>query len=55
VNSGSEIRSISILDITGKVVIQNMNFIETIDVSNLKQGFYFLRTNDRRTLKFLKK
>jgi len=52
---GSEIESIAILDLTGRVVLKNISATETIDVSTLKQGVYFLRTNDKRTVKFLKK
>ncbi|TBN05457.1 T9SS type A sorting domain-containing protein [Hyunsoonleella flava] len=45
----------SIIDITGKVVMKNINLTNKIDVSNLTQGFYFLRTIDNRSFKFVKK
>jgi len=45
----------AIIDITGKVVMKNINRTKQIDVSNLKQGFYFLKTVDNRSFKFLKK
>ncbi len=54
-NSGAKIDSITILDLSGRILIENIKFHETIDVSKLKQGFYFLRTNDRRTVRFIKK
>ncbi|SEQ05004.1 Por secretion system C-terminal sorting domain-containing protein [Hyunsoonleella jejuensis] len=45
----------SILDMTGKVVMKLLNITTEIDVSNLEQGFYFLKTNDNRSFKFVKK
>jgi len=54
-NTGSEIDAVTILDLSGRIVAEETKFKETIDVSKLKQGFYFLRTNDKRTVKFIKK
>jgi len=54
-NNGIEIKSFSIIDITGKKIYHTKNFIETIDISNLEVGFYFLRINNISTVKFIKK
>lgn len=51
---GSEIDSIAIIDLAGRIV-KEVNNVEIVNVSNLKQGFYFIRTNDRKTVKFFKK
>ncbi|WP_345166109.1 T9SS type A sorting domain-containing protein [Algibacter aquimarinus] len=53
-NTGLTIETISILDMTGKTILKDVKVIEFVDVSNLTQGFYFLRTNDNRTIKFIK-
>jgi len=37
------------------VLFPNPVATRKVDVSNLKQGFYFLRTVDNRSFKFLKK
>ena len=54
-SKGAPVQIASIIDITGKVVMKNINRTRKVDVSNLKQGFYFLRTVDNRSFKFLKK
>jgi len=54
-SKGASVEIASIIDITGKVVMKNINRTKQIDVSNLKQGFYFLKTVDNRSFKFLKK
>jgi len=52
---GLGIDFVTILDLSGRVIVENIDATETINVSTLKQGLYFLRTNDRRIVKFIKK
>lgn len=58
-NNWNEIATISIIDITGKVINVNYNLNQkSIDVSNLQSGVYFVKfTSDNKmvTKKFIKK
>jgi hypothetical protein len=47
----------SIVDLLGKVIIDNAVYSGLIDISNLDNGIYFVRLNDEKnttTLKFIK-
>ncbi|WP_033958661.1 T9SS type A sorting domain-containing protein [Psychroserpens jangbogonensis] len=44
----------SIYSITGKLIESNSNLSESIDVSYLKAGLYFLKIDDKQIIKFIK-
>ena len=49
-------QSLRINDISGRTVksLDNLNNLSSIDVSNLKQGVYFLTLNNNKAIKFIK-
>ncbi len=55
----ANINSIEVFDVLGKQIIikgnlnNSTNYI--VDISNLKTGFYFVKVNDSKTRKFIKK
>lgn len=51
--SGSDIQSAEIFDITGKLLVTNKQQ-NTIDVSSLVSGVYFVKVNNSKAVKFIK-
>ncbi|MGA1226336.1 MAG: T9SS type A sorting domain-containing protein [Tamlana sp.] len=43
INTNEKIDSISVYDISGKVVIDGFDSLKQIDISNLRSGIYFLK------------
>jgi uncharacterized ubiquitin-like protein YukD len=56
INIEGEVKSISIFDLTGKLVLFDNSRSDnpTVDVSNLDSGTYLLVINDRKTIKIVK-
>ncbi|MFY9243789.1 MAG: glycosyl hydrolase 53 family protein [Polaribacter sp.] len=56
INSLERINSVKIYDLKGSLlkVIKNINAQNTIDISNLSTGIYFLEVNHKKQLKFIK-
>ncbi|WP_281297036.1 carbohydrate binding domain-containing protein [Flavobacterium limnophilum] len=56
INSDASIKSIIISDLAGKTVrtIKDAENIQSVDLSNLKQGMYILSTDTNKQFKFLK-
>lgn len=50
----NEIESVEIFDINAKVLISKAG-TKTVDVSQLSPGFYFIKLNNTKTFKFIKK
>lgn len=55
-NSKLQAKSLVIYDVAGRTVrrIANLDQVKSIDVENLNQGMYFLVTNNKKQLKFIK-
>ncbi|MCL2706491.1 MAG: T9SS type A sorting domain-containing protein, partial [Spirochaetaceae bacterium] len=44
-----------IMDIQGRVLLKNEKFVQSVNVNHLKAGIYFIKFEDNRVEKFVKK
>jgi hypothetical protein len=49
------VKSLSIYDVTGKVVVDNLKNVSSVNLSNLSAGIYFVRSNNEFTTKIVKR
>jgi hypothetical protein len=54
ISSKNNIESLEISDLNGKQLIKKAG-VNSVDISELSKGIYFIKLNDKETFKFIKK